>query len=176
MTLPRITPLLVLGLCSIGCGGNSDDSLVNGSGAGTGLALDQPNLNLGGSLNGSGTGGGDGSAVDENGKCRPVMTGLVRDFKGSNEPDGHPDFQAFAGGDASEGIVQDMLVDNKPVYKPAADQPLIHPDYGQQTTNKARFDEWYRNVDGVNQPVEFTLMLQPVGNGISSYDNGAFFP
>lgn len=176
MTLPRIAPLLVLGLCSMGCGGGPEDSLVNGSGVGKGQPPGQPALNLGGSPGGSGTGGGVGTGVDENGKCAPVMTGLVRDFKAKEEAGGHPDFEAFSGNDASEGIVQDLLVDNKPVYKPDPAGPMIHPEYGQQTTDKARFDQWYRNVDGVNQAIEFTLALKPLGNGISSYDNGEFFP
>jgi fibro-slime domain-containing protein len=173
MTLTRIAPFVFLGFCSIACGGNAEDSLVNGSGAGKGVTTEQPQLNLGGSLNGTGTGGGVGTGVDENGNCRPVLTGLVRDFKGKDEAGGHPDFEAFSGNDASEGIVQAALVENKPVYAPTG--PMISM-YGQQTTDQAHFDQWYRNVEGVNQAIEFTIPLKPLGNGISSYDNGAFFP
>lgn len=101
--------------------------------------------------------------------------GLVRDFRGANEPDGHPDFETYSGRGASRGIVEDMLgMDKKPVYKPRG--AYRHPDYGQQTTSKERFDEWYRNTDGVNSPVELTLTLTPGANGISTYDNGEFFP
>jgi fibro-slime domain-containing protein len=98
----------------------------------------------------------------------------VRDFKGADEPGGHPDFEAFSGQDASIGIVQDLLDKNKkPVYKPKG--PLMSM-YGQQTTSKERFDEWYRDTDGVNKAVEFTVPLTPGPNGIATYDNGAFFP
>jgi fibro-slime domain-containing protein len=174
MTLTRIVPVFALALSSVACGGDVGESTVNGAGASKGEKVHaQPPLNLGGSLNGNGSGGGVGTGVDENGNCAPVLTGLVRDFKGKDEAGGHPDFEAFSGNDASEGIVQDTLVDNKPVYKP--DGPMISM-YGQQTTDKAHYDQWYRNVDGVNQAIEFTVPLRPLGNGISSYDNGAFFP
>lgn len=175
MTPLRPAPLFVLvliSLSSVACGGSSDESTVNrGSGASNG-SNGQPSLNLGGSKGGGDT--GDGTGPTGNGECSPNLTGLVRDFKGADEPGGHPDFETFSGSDASEGIVEDLLgEDLKPVYKP--DGPMVSK-YGQQTTSKERFDQWYRNTDGVNQAIQFTVPLMPVGNGISSYDNGAFFP
>jgi fibro-slime domain-containing protein len=172
MTLSRFIPLFGLILSNVGCGGDTGDSTVGkGTGANTGLP-NQPNLNLGGS-NGTGA-SGSGVGADGNGDCSPVMTGRVRDFKAAASPGGHPDFETFGGDDASVGIVQATLDANKkPVYAPVG--PLMS-EYGQQTTDQARFDQWYRDTDGVNVPVEFTLQLQPQGNGISSYDNGAFFP
>jgi fibro-slime domain-containing protein len=166
----RVLPLLALVPCFAACG-SSDESHVNGgTGADTGLPVGQPVLGLGGS-NGNGDGNGNG-----NGECGPNLTGLVRDFKGNNEDGGHPDFEAFSGSDASVGIVKELLgKDQKPVYKPAADKPLVSM-YGQQTTNKARFDEWYRNTDGVNQAIEFTVPLTMGAGGLATYDNGAFFP
>ena len=174
MTPFRLIPLLALIPCFVACGGSDDESRVNaGTGAANGLPPGQPSLeNLGGTTsNGSGSGGRNG-----NGECGPNLTGLVRDFKGKEEMGGHPDFEAFSGRDASPGIVEDMLgADQKPVYKPPAGMPMISM-YGQQTTNKERFDQWYRNTDGVNQAIEFTVPLMPGANGISTYDNGAFFP
>lgn len=176
MTLIRTAALFGLVLCSVACSGSSDDSTVDGgSAAGKSIPKGQPNLNIGGA-NGSGT-GGNGSAVGGDGQCGPNLTGLVRDFKAAEEPGGHPDFETFAGNDASKGIVADMLgTDKKPVYKPAANAPLIDPQYGQQTTDKARYDQWYRDTDGVNQTIQFTVPLVGGNNGIATYDNGAFFP
>ena len=48
--------------------------------------------------------------------------------------------------------------------------------FGQQTTSKERFDQWYRDTDGVNEAIEFTVPLTQMGNGVATYDNGAFFP
>jgi fibro-slime domain-containing protein len=48
--------------------------------------------------------------------------------------------------------------------------------FGQQTTDQARYDQWYRDTDGVNQAIEFTIPLVPGPNGIATYDNGNFFP
>jgi fibro-slime domain-containing protein len=177
MTPFRFAPVFALTLCLVGCSGSGDESKVDGgTGANTGIPKGGP-LNLGGTV-GDGPGGpgtGTGGA-DANGNCNPVLTGLVRDFKAAEEPGGHPDFETFSGDDASVGIVQDMLgADQKPVYKPAADKPLVSM-YGPQTTNKERYDQWYRNTDGVNQAIMFTVPLTPRPNGTASYDNGEFFP
>ncbi len=174
MTPIRFASLLALSSSLAACGGSSGDSNVNaGTGADTGIPVGQPALNLGGS-NGTGTGGGVGSSVGGDGKCGPNLTGLVRDFRAAEEKGGHPDFEAFGGQDASVGIVEDMLgADHKPVYKPKG--PMVSM-YGQQTTSKERYDQWYRNTDGVNQAIEFLVPLALKGNGVSSYDNGAFFP
>ena len=138
--------------------------------------LIQPTLNVGGSsTSGAGAGAGTGDP-NGTGMCGANLTGLVRDFKAKEEMGGHPDFEAFSGDDASVGIVQDMLgADQKPVYKPAADMPMISM-YGQQTTDKAHYDQWYRNTDGVNMPIQFTVPLTMGANGVASYDNGEFFP
>ena len=164
---------LVLALCVAACGGGNDTSNVNqGTGAANGNPTGQPgSLDMGGS---SGNGTGTGSGADGNGECGPNLTGRVRDFKAAEEDGGHPDFETFHGDGASVGIVNDMLGDDKkPVYKPNG--PMVSM-YGQQTTSKERFDQWYRDVDGVNQPIPFTVPLTAGKDGLSSYDNGAFFP
>jgi fibro-slime domain-containing protein len=172
MTLIRSTCFLSLLLALAACGGNSDDSTVSaGSGNRSGVP-DQPDLNLGGSTGNGTSGNGTGTG---NGTCGPNLTGLVRDFRAADEQGGHPDFQTFEGDDVSKGIVQDILgSDKKPVYKPNG--PLIDPNFGQQTTDKAHYDQWYRNTDGVNQAIEFMVPLAPGNDGIATYDNGAFFP
>lgn len=175
MTLIRTASLWGLVCCSLACSGSTDDGTVDGgTGAGKGIP-GQPHLNLGGST-GSGT-GGNGSAVGGDGQCGPNLTGLVRDFRAAEEPGGHPDFETFSGSEASRGIVQDKLgADKKPVYKPAADEPFIDPRNGRQTTDKAHYDQWYRDTDGVNQSVQFTVPLVAGNNGIATYESDAFFP
>lgn len=170
----RLAPLLIAVLCSA-CGNEPDDSTVNGSGANTGIPKGQPSLGPLGGSNGSGS-GDDGSGTGNNGECSPVMTGRVRDFQAASAKEAaHPDFETFSGADASPGIVEATLgADKKPVY--ASDGPFTSNDYGQQTTDEEHFDQWYRDTEGVNEPVEFTLTLTPRANGIQSYDNGAFFP
>ncbi len=176
MTALRLAPIFALLSCITACGSNADESKV---GPGNGSS-DQPppgSLNLGGNVNGtggSGAGNGTSTGGTGSGACGSNLTGRVRDFKAKEEQGGHPDFEAFSGANASPGIVQDLLgADKKPVYKPNG--PMIS-DFGQQTTSKERFDQWYRDTDGVNQAIEFTVPLTQGANGIASYDSGAFFP
>jgi fibro-slime domain-containing protein len=173
MTPFRFIPLFALIPCFAACGGSSESHVNEGTGANTGIPVGQPVLGGIGGSTGSGSNPGD---PNSNGECGANLTGLVRDFKAKEEMGGHPDFEAFSGDDASVGIVQDMLgADQKPVYKPAADMPLVSM-YGPQTTNKERYDQWYRNTDGVNQAIQFTVPLTMGANGVGSYDNGEFFP
>ena len=171
MTPSRLAAFLSVFPCLAACGGSDESTVNGGTGASTGIPPGQPVLNVSGNGTGTGTGGANG-----NGACGANLTGLVRDFKATEEPGGHPDFEAFSGDDASTGIVNDLLgADKKPVYKPAANMPMVSM-YGQQTTNKERYDQWYRNTDGVNQAIEFTVPMTQGPNGVASYDNGAFFP
>jgi fibro-slime domain-containing protein len=107
-----------------------------------------------------------------------VMLAIVRDFKGVNEPDGHLDFEAFDGRDATTGLVGDMLgPDRKPVYASVCEASFTKDacPYGQMTTSKAAFDQWYRFAEGVNQP--HVLYLQFVANaGVYTFASKAFFP
>jgi len=118
--------------------------------------------------------GTDGGA---SGGC-DVMLAIVRDFKGINEPDGHPDFEAFSGRDATTGLVADSLgADRKPVY---ASHCEAQPDkalcpYGQQTTTRANFDQWYRFTDGVNKPYVLYLKFE-ANQGVYTFSSNAFFP
>lgn len=107
------------------------------------------------------------------GNCTPNLTGLVRDFREWNEPNGNPDFQHYAKSASTQGLVEEMLgEDQKPVFKASGTgnggTPLI--------TNKASFDEWYRNTTDKNVPIEFVLPLRPIGGGVLQYDNDKFFP
>jgi fibro-slime domain-containing protein len=85
----------------------------------------------------------------------------VRDFR-----EDHPDFEYKIG--SEKGIVlPDLGGDNLPVY--ASDGET------QTTTGRANFDQWYRDVPGVNQPFMIDIGLKDTGGGNFGYDNAAFF-
>lgn len=112
---------------------------------------------------GGGGGGGGGSGTADAGTCSTVLKATFRDFKFS-----HPDFEHFAGS-GLKGLVEEQLgPDTLPVYAPAG--ATAH------TSGKASFDQWYRDVSGVNQHIDLPLQLSP-GNGEAlQYDSAAFFP
>ncbi len=117
---------------------------------------------------GAGVGGDDGTASgggnpENNGFCNTAMTGTVRDFRQS-----HPDFEYVKATDP--GIVELQLgADGKPVY--AAGYDGTASTHGPET-----FDQWFRDVPGINQSQLLTLNFVHTGNGVYTYDNSAFFP
>ncbi|MCC6527908.1 MAG: DUF4215 domain-containing protein [Polyangiaceae bacterium] len=95
----------------------------------------------------------------------PLLLPIVlRDFQIA-----HPDFEGPCCG-VDGGITTGLLgADGKPVYaNPGGTTPM--------TTGQANFDEWYRDVGGVNQTILQTLSLAKQGNGSYLYSNGNFFP
>ena len=92
-----------------------------------------------------------------------VLPIVLRDFKIA-----HPDMEAFLGVDTT--IVTNQLgVDGKPVYaNPGGTTPT--------TSGQANFDQWYRDVAGVNIPVLQTITLGKLPTGEYQYSNGSFFP
>jgi fibro-slime domain-containing protein len=101
-----------------------------------------------------GSSGGQGGAGGTPGICSGLY-GVIRDFKMSNKDGGHPDFEQQPRDD--RGIVADTLdSDGKPVYGD-------HPDGTQTTHGKDYFDQWYRDVDGVN--MSYLVGLHFVENG-----------
>lgn len=213
-------PVLLWGLA--GCGGNSSDSQVTGSGASNSMGLAgapmfEPLPGSGGTSTGSGGTGtnpvgpymlpadftraqmggyklgpadpgtvmgaaGAGTGGDSGTNCGTQILGVVRDFKGNNEMDGHPDFEHYSGSDASLGIVNDALgTDQKPVYAQTPDGPFmdlaVNGDSanGQQTTDKMHFDEWYRGTANVNKPYIVYFYFQP-NAGVLTFQSTAFFP
>lgn len=97
------------------------------------------------------------------------LTGTVRDFRGRNEAGGHMDFEGLIADD--RGIVLPTLgVDGKPVYAGLAGNPT--------TSGQANFDQWYRDVSGVNMTSSLTLTANETfaGSGIYQYSNNSFFP
>ncbi|WP_437500429.1 fibro-slime domain-containing protein [Sorangium sp. So ce1099] len=158
----------LLGLTGVACGGG--DSAASGSGD-TGA----------GAGNGSGAGGGDfGSGVaagpgagSGNGSgsgsgCDPNLTGIVRDFRAYARGDGHPDFETFEGSGLKGIVERELGPDQKPVY--------AHQGGTEHTTGPDEFNQWYRDVQGVNMPSQFTITPTVDADGIATYDNRAFFP
>lgn len=94
-----------------------------------------------------------------------TLTGVVRDFL-----DTHPDFENGLGFDP--GIVSSALgADGKPVYTGLAGNPTTH--------GQAAFDQWYRDVPGVNLSAPLSITLDngvPAPGGTYTYANSAFFP
>ncbi len=175
MALPdRMGTLLVMAALlalHAGCGGGEGANATAGGG-GAGGASSGPGAGGAGGAGGdifvSGGPGATSSGAGGGGNCSPVLTGIVRDFKAYNGGAGHPDFETF-GGEGLKGIVENMLgPDHKPVY--ASSGGTAH------TTGPAEFDQWYRDVAGVNMPIEFTISPMITPDGILTYTNNAFFP
>jgi len=91
-----------------------------------------------------------------------ALEATVRDFH-----DSHPDFEGAIGDD--RGLVVDTLgPDGKPVYMASK---------GSETTSgQASFDQWYRDVPGVNLTTTIPLTLSRKGALTFTYDDPAFFP
>jgi fibro-slime domain-containing protein len=78
------------------------------------------------------------------------LYGVVRDFKMSTQPGGHPDFEIEHKGLVT-GIVQNTLgADRKPVYSSGT------PD---STNGKKNFDQWFRDTPNVNRTYILGLKL-----------------
>ncbi len=133
---------------------------------------------LGDPITSGSTDPGGGAAGGATMGCGALL-GIVRDFRGANEMDGHPDFETFSGKGATLKMVENGLgTDSKPVYtgvcEVAGDKTSC--PYDQQTTSKANFDQWYRGTDGVNMAYQLKLSFEPSGNGLFTFDSNAFFP
>lgn len=97
-----------------------------------------------------------------------TLTGTIRDFKAKEQLGGHPDFQKAIG--TEKNLVTTTLgADKKPVYAKASGGTTT-------TTGKESFDQWYRNVPGVNQSKEHSITLDRQSNGTYKYQNNDFFP
>jgi fibro-slime domain-containing protein len=110
----------------------------------------------------SGSGGGGGGQA-----CDPELVGVVRDFKAFTNG-GHPDFEHFEGSGLTGIVKNELGADRKPVY--AAAGATAH------TTGPAEFDQWYRDVPGVNIAIPFTVPLTVDAQGIGTFDSDNFFP
>jgi fibro-slime domain-containing protein len=125
--------------------------------------------------------GAPGEEATTENTCGNILLGEVRDFKGINEPGGHPDFEVFLSQVAIPHLVSDALgSDRKPVYASQCEQgmtldPVVCP-HGPETTTRANFDEWYRNTPGVNLPYTAYFYFQPQANGLFLFQATSYFP
>jgi fibro-slime domain-containing protein len=159
---------------------------------------------------GSGGGGGDAGesapTID--------LTGVVRDFRERSAPDGHPDMErkpARGFGLYCGNISPVLGEDGKPVYTGAgfkvgnqwadsSGRPICHLLYDESRDDvagssngadtggiqdSASFDQWYRDVPGVNQGAPLTLRFDLQEDGTYVFDDsvseiydslGGFFP
>ena len=118
--------------------------------------------------------------------CGNVLFGLVRDFKRGDDaakyPGGHPDFNTLMGW-GQAGIVKSTLgADSKPVYDPSSLNNKACTLNDQKTTSacttgQANFDQWYRDVAGVNQTFVAAFQFVPDNAGIVfTFDAETYFP
>ncbi|WP_129579696.1 MULTISPECIES: fibro-slime domain-containing protein [Sorangium] len=127
-----------------------------------------------GSVNPSGGVGGSGETTGGNQQtgesCDGRFTGRVRDFK-EEHPDMEPQDSGKCVGCDDHDIVTDTLgPDLKPVYAGAADGT-------RSTTGKEAFDQWFRDIEGVNMPMNVTLQFEdPDNDGVWTYSDQEFFP
>ncbi len=166
MKIPRSLGLVAAALAATaGCDGCDDGGESEGGGGSSGVLVGTGTENTTGTgFNPNQTGAGIGGG----GACSPNLTGTVRDFRAYDDGNGHPDFETF-GGDGLDGIVEVNLgADHKPVY--AHDGGTIY------TTGPAEFDQWYRDVPGVNMAIPFTIVPTINPDGSLVYDNSNFFP
>ena len=151
-----------------------------------------------------------------------TLTAIVRDFRGIDEPGGHPDFErnkALHAGGLTQGAVAPFLgTDGKPVFTwgtkvkkggtavykqwmDAAGRPIAFAMYDQARGDSAgewdtkaslsaftsgpNFDQWYRDIPGVNLSTTVTLTLMRQADGTYVFDDktdsyfktkGGFFP
>ena len=142
------------------------------------------------------------------------VTGIIRDFRGSDEPEGHVDFErtASAGAGVYCGNIAFLLnEDDKPVFTgegfrigepwldasgnviaPHTYDEALGDQEGVRSVSNAggindgdTFNQWYRDVPGVNlsAPLSLDLIRQPDGTYLFSDEHdpefaeiGGFFP
>lgn len=104
------------------------------------------------------------------------LTGTLRDFKDSH---GDMEYSRKSFG-LRTGIVKSNLgADKKPVFNTRYNRGNY--SYAM-ITSKDTFDQWFRNVDGVNKSVPYTIVLEDTdSDGIfryqrSKHNNKSFFP
>ncbi len=155
-----------LTIAMMGCGAVKQDNDPDGAGDATDATGDAAG-DVTGDVTGDATGDtGGGDAIADALVDLPdgshALTGTLRDFLIA-----HPDFENELG--TETGIVEDELgTDAKPVYAGGDGTITTH--------GQAAFDQWYRDVDGVNMGILFTIVLSDAGGGVYTYQNPAFFP
>lgn len=81
------------------------------------------------------------------------ITGVIRDFKVT-----HPDFETYPGRGTKQMVMEDLGADGKPVLNVDRVSSL---GWGKksQVTSVESFDQWFRDVPGVNVSMPHTITL-----------------
>jgi fibro-slime domain-containing protein len=111
----------------------------------------------------SGSGGdpASGGANASTTGCGTTILAVIRDFKAD-----HKNFEGNIGDD--RGLVaNDLGADRKPVFAPSGPTTTVQ--------DPLQFADWYRNVDGVNQPFKLEIWFGP-NQGVNSFQSTEFFP
>jgi fibro-slime domain-containing protein len=102
------------------------------------------------------------------------LHGIVRDFKGMDQPDGsgHVDFQNenVPYGSVIKGLVLPNLDTTKKI-------PIVNPNRSfPSVINSAElFSQWYQDVPGINISIPYSITLNKQGNEYV-YSSNSFFP
>ena len=94
---------------------------------------------------------------------------VARDFQSyadGTPPTGHPDFGHYCCSESKGVLATTLGLDHKPVW--AGPNPVPNPQ-SLMFTGKAAFDQWYRDVSGVNQTFYQTLTLVQDPNVKTTY-------
>lgn len=131
-------------------GGGSSSSSGGSSSGGSTSTTD------GGSSSGSSTTGDPVS-------CGDTLLATIRDFKTP-----HPDMQTYCCG-ISKGLVNPKLgPDQKPVFQSVGNPKML--------TDAPTFNQWYNDVQDVNQKTQIVLNMMEIMPGLYSYSSNNFFP
>jgi fibro-slime domain-containing protein len=108
------------------------------------------------------------SRDSESDGCRSHIVATIRDFHAD-----HPDFQVYSGWGETTGLVAATLgADVKPVFARTGEGT----EYNQQITSADTFNQWYRDVPGVNLAFQEEIPLTQNADGLYEYSSNAFFP
>lgn len=124
-----------------------------------------------------------------------TLAGTVRDFSidgnwTGHVGKGHPDFETYEGNGRNGMVLESIGSDRKPVYNPDNDNKSAnYKEYAATnrtatirfTKDKTSFDQWFRDVEGVNYSTSHPLTLTKDANDIYTFDSAAnnskgFFP
>jgi fibro-slime domain-containing protein len=94
------------------------------------------------------------------------LNGVIRDFKRGDLPGGQPDFETIES-DGEKGLVEALLGEDG--------LPVLTAGEHQTVTSSETFDQWYRDVEGVNQAFDARIDLLEV-DGVSVFGSEEFFP
>jgi len=109
------------------------------------------------------------TCIVSNDEAYRTFTVVIRDFKKE-----HPDFENPNMAEDHGIVAEDIGDDRRPVYAPGEDGTTF------TTNGKKYFDQWYRNVEGVNIAFNKSLTMVNEGSGAGytrwKYTSDSFFP